>query len=120
MTKVYKTGAYDFKRHHVAEYLVEAPNHVGYKPVESEPGSTRPSSITMSEIQQDRLTKITDGKLVQIQWFYRTQEVIRRGVGEGNLRNGVAGEGVSEEDSLVTEGDDYGGQSLAGLSYLGI
>lgn len=47
MTKVYGTGAYDFKRHRVAEY-----------PVESKPGSTLPSSITLSEIQRDRLTKI--------------------------------------------------------------
>ena len=99
MTKVYGTGAYDFKRHHVADY-----------PVESKPGSTLPSSITMSEIQRDRLTKIADGKLVQIRRFYRTQEAIRRGAGEGNLRNGVAGEGASEEDGSVAEGDDVGGQ----------
>ena len=64
----------------------------------------------MSEVQRDRLTKIADGKLVQIRRFYRTQEAIRRGAGEGNLRNGVAGEGASEEDGSVAMGDDFGGQ----------
>uniref|UniRef100_A0A2P2K8C4 RNA helicase aquarius N-terminal domain-containing protein n=1 Tax=Rhizophora mucronata TaxID=61149 RepID=A0A2P2K8C4_RHIMU len=58
MTKVYGTGAYDFKRHRVAEYPVELSTQVGDKPVESKPGSTLPSSITLSEIQRDRLTKI--------------------------------------------------------------
>ncbi|KAJ0037528.1 hypothetical protein Pint_23830 [Pistacia integerrima] len=58
MTKVYGTGAYDFKRHRVAEYPVELPNQLGDKPVESKAGSTLPSSITLSEIQRDRLTKI--------------------------------------------------------------
>ncbi|CAL1411701.1 unnamed protein product [Linum trigynum] len=47
MTKVYGTGVYDFKRHRVAEY-----------PVESKPGGSLPSSITLSEIQRDQLTKI--------------------------------------------------------------
>ncbi|CAN7020136.1 unnamed protein product [Brassica oleracea var. botrytis] len=47
MTKVYGTGAYDFKRHRVAEYPLES--------------TTLPSSsITLSEIQQDRLTKIAE------------------------------------------------------------
>ncbi|WCJ39022.1 P-loop containing nucleoside triphosphate hydrolases superfamily protein [Euphorbia peplus] len=58
MTKVYGTGAYDFKRHHVAEYPVEVPTNFGDKPVESKPGSNLPNSITLSEIQRDRLTKI--------------------------------------------------------------
>lgn len=64
MTKVYGTGAFDFKRHHVAEYPVEPPppsqqqHQLADKPVESKPGSTVPSSITLSEIQRDRLTKI--------------------------------------------------------------
>lgn len=58
MTKVYGTGAYDFKRHRVAEYPVELPNQLGDKPVESKAGSALPSSITLSEIQRDRLTKI--------------------------------------------------------------
>lgn len=52
MTKVYGTGAYDFKRHHVAEYPV------GDKPVEAKPGAALPSSITLSEIQRDQLTMI--------------------------------------------------------------
>ena len=54
MTKVYGTGAYDFKRHHVAEY----PVHLGDKPVEAKPGAALPSSITLSEIQRDQLTMI--------------------------------------------------------------
>lgn len=58
MTKVYGTGAYDFKRHHVAEYPVEQPHQPGDKPVEAKPGSALPSSITLSEIQRDRLTMI--------------------------------------------------------------
>ncbi|KAK4770601.1 hypothetical protein SAY87_031133 [Trapa incisa] len=61
MTKVYGTGTYDFKRHRVAEYpVVDLPQQLGDKPVESKPGSTLPSSITLSEIQRDRLTKIAD------------------------------------------------------------
>ncbi|KAH7528063.1 hypothetical protein FEM48_Zijuj05G0031900 [Ziziphus jujuba var. spinosa] len=58
MTKVYGTGVFDFKRHRVAEYPVEVSHQVADKPVESKPGSTVPSSITLSEIQRDRLTKI--------------------------------------------------------------
>ncbi|KAB1227544.1 Intron-binding protein aquarius [Morella rubra] len=55
MTKVYGTGAYDFKRHRVAEYPVE---QLAEKPVEAKPGTALPSTITLSEIQRDRLTKI--------------------------------------------------------------
>ncbi|KAM1941559.1 hypothetical protein ACFX13_029122 [Malus domestica] len=51
MTKVYGTGPYDFKRHHVAEYPFEYP-------VEAKPGSALPSSITLLDIQRDRLTMI--------------------------------------------------------------
>ena len=59
MTKVYGTGAYDFKRHRVAEYPVEVQTHPGdNKAADSKSGSTVPSSITLSEIQRDRLTKI--------------------------------------------------------------
>lgn len=56
MTKVYGTGVYDFKRHRVAEYPVES------KPLESKPkpNSSFPSSITLVEIQRDRLTKIAE------------------------------------------------------------
>lgn len=61
MPKVYGTGAYDFKRHRVAEYPLELPAQLGDKPLESKPGSTTlPNSITLSEIQRDRLTKIAD------------------------------------------------------------
>lgn len=55
MTKVYGTGAYDFKRHRVAEYPVETQAD---KPAEAKPGAALPSTITLSEIQRDRLTKI--------------------------------------------------------------
>ncbi|XP_059651946.1 uncharacterized protein LOC132299398 [Cornus florida] len=56
MTKVYGTGAYDFKRHRVAEYPVDS---LVEQPVpESKSGSNLPSSITLSEIQRDQLTKI--------------------------------------------------------------
>lgn len=57
MPKVYGTGVYDFKRHRVAEYPVES-NQVVDKPVESKPGAALPNTITLSEIQRDRLTKI--------------------------------------------------------------
>ncbi|KAH9608634.1 hypothetical protein KSS87_011141 [Heliosperma pusillum] len=54
MTKVYGTGTYDFKRHHVAEYPVDL-----HKPPDSFPISTAaPNSITLSDIQRDRLTQI--------------------------------------------------------------
>lgn len=69
MTKVYGTGTYDFRRHRVAEYPVEASPQTAEapqkmlpsmteKPPESKPGSNIPSSITLAEIQRDRLTKI--------------------------------------------------------------
>lgn len=65
MTKVYGTGTYDFRRHRVAEYPVEALPQPAEKmlpsvtdrPPESKPGSNIPSSITLAEIQRDRLTK---------------------------------------------------------------
>ncbi|KAL8542173.1 hypothetical protein ACS0TY_003147 [Phlomoides rotata] len=53
MTRVYGTGVYDFRRHRVAEYPVAAP--LLEKPADS---TNVPSSITLSEIQRDRLTKI--------------------------------------------------------------
>ncbi|KAL3814759.1 hypothetical protein ACJIZ3_016027 [Penstemon smallii] len=61
MTKIYGTGVYDFRRHRVAEYPVsaEAPlPTLPERPADSKPGSNLPSSITLSEIQRDRLTKI--------------------------------------------------------------
>ncbi|GLU16311.1 hypothetical protein SLE2022_327500 [Rubroshorea leprosula] len=60
MTKILGTGAYDFKRHHVAEYPVDLPSHPGDKPVEAKPGVALPSSITLSEIQRDNLTRIAE------------------------------------------------------------
>ncbi|KAJ9693661.1 hypothetical protein PVL29_009558 [Vitis rotundifolia] len=56
MTKVYGTGAYDFKRHRVAEYPVDSANQVA----EPKTGSAIPNSITLLEIQRDRLTKIAE------------------------------------------------------------
>ncbi|CBI31203.3 unnamed protein product, partial [Vitis vinifera] len=58
MTKVYGTGAYDFKRHRVAEYPVESANQVA----EPKTGSAIPNTITLLEIQRDRLTKIAEAK----------------------------------------------------------
>ncbi|KAK4424856.1 RNA helicase aquarius [Sesamum alatum] len=59
MTKVYGTGVYDFRRHRVAEYPVGTDAlQLPDKPAESRPVSNVPSSITLSEIQRDRLTKI--------------------------------------------------------------
>ncbi|XWS58844.1 hypothetical protein CRYUN_Cryun08bG0068700 [Craigia yunnanensis] len=55
MTKVQGTGVYDFKRHRVAEYPVEFTEKPDSKPA---PGSSLPSSITLSEIQRDQLTRI--------------------------------------------------------------
>lgn len=55
MTKVHGTGVYDFKRHHVAEYPVELADKPETKPSHS---SSLPSSITLSEIQRDQLTRI--------------------------------------------------------------
>lgn len=57
MTKVYGTGTYDFRRHRVAEYPVEA-LHQPLEKTEKPPESNIPSSITLAEIQRDRLTKI--------------------------------------------------------------
>ncbi|KAL1367940.1 hypothetical protein AAHE18_02G085100 [Arachis hypogaea] len=57
MTRVYGTGIYDFRRHRVAEYPVES------KAVDSNQksgGGGVPSTITLSEIQRDRLTKIAE------------------------------------------------------------
>ncbi|KAL5700077.1 hypothetical protein ACHQM5_025575 [Ranunculus cassubicifolius] len=51
MTKVYGTGLYDFKRHRVAEYLIEP------LPDQIQPATTN-LSITLDEIQRDKLTKI--------------------------------------------------------------
>ncbi|GMH30504.1 hypothetical protein Nepgr_032347 [Nepenthes gracilis] len=59
MTKVYGTGTYDFKRHRVAEYPVDLPGHIAVdKASDSISISHAPNSITLNEIQRDRLTKI--------------------------------------------------------------
>ncbi|KAL4586293.1 hypothetical protein LXL04_010929 [Taraxacum kok-saghyz] len=63
MTKVYGTGVFDFRRHRVAEYPVTdgGPDQpVPERPPESKPGTNLPSSMTLVEIQRDRLTKIAD------------------------------------------------------------
>nr|XP_027114072.1 RNA helicase aquarius-like [Coffea arabica] len=63
--KVYGTGVFDFRRHRVAEYPVEGPLPAGAaesavpdKSLESKPGTNLSTSITLTEIQRDRLTKI--------------------------------------------------------------
>ncbi|ESW25025.1 hypothetical protein PHAVU_003G001700 [Phaseolus vulgaris] len=61
MTKVYGTGTYDFRRHRVAEYPLAPPadsKAVGH--VAGGGSGAVPSSITLSEIQRDRLTKIAE------------------------------------------------------------
>ncbi|KAL4580798.1 hypothetical protein LXL04_017004 [Taraxacum kok-saghyz] len=63
MTKVYGTGVFDYRRHRVAEYPVTdgGPDQpVPERPPESKPGTNLPSSMTLVEIQRDRLTKIAD------------------------------------------------------------
>ncbi|KAH1235389.1 RNA helicase aquarius [Glycine max] len=61
MTKVYGTGLYDFRRHRVAEYPVAAPPSESKAEVpKAGGGGGFPSSITLSEIQRDRLTKIAE------------------------------------------------------------
>ncbi|ERM94180.1 intron-binding protein aquarius [Amborella trichopoda] len=59
MTKVYGTGVFDFRRHRVAEYQVEPGLEASpEKPLEQRPGSNLSSSITLLDIQRDRLTRI--------------------------------------------------------------
>lgn len=66
MTRVYGVGTYDFRRHRVAEYPVDAPSsaaatassNVEKVTVGSKPGSSLPTAITLSEIQRDKLTKL--------------------------------------------------------------
>lgn len=59
MPKVYGTGTFDFRRHRVAEYAADNLNFdPPPPPPESIPSSTLSSSITLVEIQRDRLTKI--------------------------------------------------------------
>ncbi|EHA8590451.1 RNA helicase aquarius [Cocos nucifera] len=63
MPKVYGTGTYDFRRHRVAEYPVEsvqgpAAKTMPEKSLEQRPEGNLSSSITLLEIQRDRLTKI--------------------------------------------------------------
>ena len=60
MTKVYGTGAYDFKRHRVAEYPVDPTSSATQPAAEKPVESALPSTITLSEIQRDRLTKIAE------------------------------------------------------------
>ncbi|KAL3537649.1 hypothetical protein ACH5RR_001015 [Cinchona calisaya] len=70
MAKVYGTGVFDFRRHRVAEYPVDALSQqlpappgaaesaVPDKLPESKMGTNLSTSITLTEIQRDRLTKI--------------------------------------------------------------
>ncbi|OMO78046.1 Intron-binding protein, aquarius [Corchorus capsularis] len=62
MTKVSGTGVYDFKRHRVAEYPVEFTDKPEAKPGA---GQSLPSSITLSEIQRDRLTRIAEANWIK-------------------------------------------------------
>jgi len=61
MTKVNGMGLYDFRRHRVAEYpVVVAPAESKAVVPKTGGGDGVPSSITLSEIQRDRLTKIAE------------------------------------------------------------
>ena len=59
MPKVYGVGTFDFRRHRVAEYPVES-SAIADKISDAvtATGTTLSGSITLSEIQRDRLTKI--------------------------------------------------------------
>uniref|UniRef100_A0A1D1XQ76 Intron-binding protein aquarius n=1 Tax=Anthurium amnicola TaxID=1678845 RepID=A0A1D1XQ76_9ARAE len=57
MPKVYGVGAFDFRRHRVAEYPVDPAAAPEAAPQQA-PGVTLSASITLSEIQRDRVTKI--------------------------------------------------------------
>ncbi|XP_058724177.1 uncharacterized protein LOC131595734 isoform X2 [Vicia villosa] len=59
MTKVYGTGTYDFRRHRVAEYPLAEPK-AGERSQKGGSGGGLQSTITVSEIQRDRLTKIAE------------------------------------------------------------
>ena len=54
MTKVYGLATYDFRRHRVAEYPVESNSNA------NQPADKPVSTITLSEIQRDRLTGIAE------------------------------------------------------------
>ncbi|KAK8946189.1 hypothetical protein KSP40_PGU019610 [Platanthera guangdongensis] len=76
MPKVYGTGTYDFRRHRVAEYPFyfgpeAAPQEVKSpeKPPEQRPSGNVNSSITLLEIQRDRLTKIAS-----VNWLKTSRE----------------------------------------------
>ncbi|GAB2209722.1 hypothetical protein Drorol1_Dr00026945 [Drosera rotundifolia] len=90
MTKVQGTGTFDFKRHHVAEY----PDENLTTP--QNPPDSIPNSMTLIEIQRDRLTKIAaanwmkggeeerpafDAELVKE--IYRTELLVKEGLGGG-------------------------------------
>ncbi|KAL6989725.1 hypothetical protein U1Q18_015476 [Sarracenia purpurea var. burkii] len=95
MTKVYGTGVFDFKRHRVAEYPVEVlpAQRISEKPPESQTSSNLANSITLVEIQRDRLTKIAAAN-----WS-------KGGVGE-NPKKPFSGELVKEiyETELLVKG----------------
>lgn len=55
---MYGTGTYDFKRHRVAEYPLGLGHEAQDRPQEQKPGTNSSNSITLVEIQRDRLTKI--------------------------------------------------------------
>ncbi|KAI5406789.1 hypothetical protein KIW84_053168 [Lathyrus oleraceus] len=59
MTKVYGTGTYDFRRHRVAEYPLAEPK-AGERSQKGGGGGSLQSTVTVSEIQRDCLTKIAE------------------------------------------------------------
>ncbi|KAA8517160.1 hypothetical protein F0562_017453 [Nyssa sinensis] len=120
MTKVYGTEVYNFKRHRVAEYLVNSLSQqpIPDKPAESKSGSNLPNSITLIEIQRDRLTKIAMANQLKagddatskpkkpfssklVKEIYETELLVK-----------------DEGKTAVTKGDDFGGElQTYGKSY---
>ncbi|XP_061365445.1 uncharacterized protein LOC133308765 [Gastrolobium bilobum] len=93
MTKVHGTGVYDFRRHRVAEYPVASSS----SSAESNQKASVSSTITVSEIQRDRLTKIAEANWLKtgdaertkkpfdpdlVQKIYETELLVKEGQGD--------------------------------------
>ncbi|XP_078432564.1 P-loop containing nucleoside triphosphate hydrolases superfamily protein [Wolffia australiana] len=96
MPKVYGVGTYDFRRHRVAEYPLDDDQELRggettsamAAPPPTAPGTALAGSITLSEIQRDRLTKIAaenwakgagDFKPELVREIYDTEMVVKGG-----------------------------------------
>ncbi|OIW01887.1 hypothetical protein TanjilG_31069 [Lupinus angustifolius] len=91
MTRVYGTGTYDFRRHRVAEYPVELKAvELSQKPGG---GGVISSTITLSEIQRDRITKIAEEN-----WLKTSEETAKKPFDSELVRK------MYETELLVKEG----------------